>query len=529
MPQDLLQIALEHHHAGRLRQAEAGYRAIAENEPDNPDAAHWLGVLSFQAGRVDEAMPLLQRAAELRPLDPAFQYNLGQACMSYGRFDQAIDALEKAARLDPQRADTFMMLGRARLARQAPVDAAAAVAALRQARDAGLDSPELHGYLGVALLAARLPDEAIASLRAVLAIKADNPSAYHHLALAYQYKGEHREARKNLNKALELDPKLARAWYDLGMLDATSGNSAVAAGLFRKALAAKPDFAAAWTGLGQVLLQLGKNEEAASAFDQATRAARGELAGGPAGEEQASIADLERKLTSTQLVNVHHALASRFPVFTPATLPRPSLTDLFDRYAPEFDEMLVNKLNYRVPEQIAEAVAAARKGTGEKPIDILDLGCGTGLCGPLLRPIAGRLCGVDLSAGMIEKARARGVYDQLDVGELIDVIKRSPRSSFDLVIAADVFIYVGDLAEVFEATAASLRPGGLFIFSVEAGIGERYHLAQKVRRFAHSAPYLRRLAAMCGFDEVSFAPIVVRMERGQIVPGYLPVLRLPGG
>ena len=185
-----------------------------------------------------------------------------------------------------------------------------------------------------------------------------------------------------------------------------AGNTAVAAGLFRKALAAKPDFAAAWTGLGQASLQLGKKEEAASAFDQANRAARGELGPVPAAEEPASIAELERKLSGTQLLSVHLALASRFPVFTPATLPRPSLSDLFDRYAPDFDEMLVNTLKYQVPQQIADAVAAARLDADAKPIDILDLGCGTGLCGKLLKPIANRLCGVDLSTGMIEKAKS---------------------------------------------------------------------------------------------------------------------------
>jgi predicted TPR repeat methyltransferase len=527
MPQDLLQIALEHHRAGRLRQAEAGYRAIAGADPDNPDAAHWLGVLSFQAGRVDEAIPLLERAAALRPADPAFQYNLAQACMSCGRFDQAIDALEKAARLDPQRVDTLMMLGRARLNRQAPGDALAAVDTLKRARDLGLNSAEVHHYLGVALLAAKLPDEAVEPLRASLSLKSENATAYHHLAMAYRLKGEHREVRKNLNKALELDPGLARAWYDLATLDANSGNTAVAAGLFRKAVAAKSDFAAAWNGLGSVLLQLGKNEEAARAFEQAGRGATGREPVAAEGAEPATIADLERKLASSDALTLHFALASRYPVFTPVTLPRPSLSDLFDRYAPSFDESLVEKLHYRVPEQIAEAVAAARPGTNAKPIDILDLGCGTGLCGRLLRPLAGRLCGVDLSAGMIEKARERGVYDQLDVGELMDVMKRSPRS-FDLVIAADVFIYVGDLGEVFEAAAACLRPGGLFIFSVEAGGGDRYNLTMKIRRYTHSAPYLRRLAAMCGFEELSFAPVVIRMEKNKIVPGYLPVLRYPG-
>ena len=530
MPQDPLQIALEHHRAGRLRQAEAGYRAIAQGEPDNPDACHWLGVLSFQAGRIDEALPLLERAAALRPADPAFHYNLGQACLHCGRFDQAIDALEKAADLDPQRADTLLMMGRARLTRQLPGDATAAIAALKQAREAGLNSVEVHHYLGVALLAAKLPDEAIASLVSALKLKPDSAPAYHHLAMAYQRKGEHREVRKNLNKALELDPGLARAWYDLATLDANVGNTAVAANLFRKAVAAKPDFPAAWNGLGRVLLKLGKNQEAADAFDHSARATRGELAADQAAEkagEPATIADLERKLTATDAVNLHFALASRYPVFTPTTLPRSSLSDLFNNYAPTFDESLVDKLKYRVPEQIVEAVAAARKGTDEKPLDILDLGCGTGLCGRLLRAIAARLCGVDLSAGMIEKARERGVYDQLDVGELVDVMKRSPRS-FDLVIAADVFIYVGDLAEVFEAAAACLRPGGLFVFSVEAGGGERYNLAIKIRRYAHSKPYLRRLAAMCGFEEVSLEPIVIRMENREIVPGFLPVLRYPG-
>jgi predicted TPR repeat methyltransferase len=179
-----------------------------------------------------------------------------------------------------------------------------------------------------------------------------------------------------------------------------------------------------------------------------------------------------------------------------------------------------------VPELIASAVAAARPTA---PLDVLDLGCGTGLCGPVLRPMARTLAGVDLSAAMVEKARARGVYDRLDVGDLVAFMRASGRC-YDLLVAADVFIYLGDLSPAFEAAAGCLRPGGggMLAFSAEAGTGERYAMGPKTRRFTHAEPYLRRLAAMYGFEEQSFEPITVRIEAGRPVAGYLVVLRWPG-
>src|SRR5271170_5367008 len=101
MPQDLLQIALEHHRAGRLTAAEAGYRAALANEPDNPHAMHWLGVLLFQAAQVNAAIPLLESAASQCPRDAAYQHNLAQAYLSVGRKDEAIGALQRAVLADP--------------------------------------------------------------------------------------------------------------------------------------------------------------------------------------------------------------------------------------------------------------------------------------------------------------------------------------------------------------------------------------------------------------------------------------------
>src|SRR5436305_8012750 len=160
MPQDLLQIALEHHRSGRLQQAAAGYRAVLEAEPGHAEANQWLGILVLQAGRADQAVAWLERAATARPEDAAFQHNLAQAYLGCGRYDEAIAALERSAALDPNRPETMMALGLARLSRQAPGDAEVAVSVLRLAQASGLDSAELHHHLAVALLSSSRFEEA---------------------------------------------------------------------------------------------------------------------------------------------------------------------------------------------------------------------------------------------------------------------------------------------------------------------------------------------------------------------------------
>jgi predicted TPR repeat methyltransferase len=158
-------------------------------------------------------------------------------------------------------------------------------------------------------------------------------------------------------------------------------------------------------------------------------------------------------------------------------------------------------------------------------LDILDLGCGTGLCGQLLRPLARTLTGIDLAPAMVEKSRSRGVYDRLELGELLGFLQTVGKN-FDLLVGADVFIYVGDLLPLFEASAAALRAGGWMVFSVEACGGERFRL-QSSQRFAHSMPYVEKIASICGFELVSCRPIAIRMEAGNPVAGFLVMLRLP--
>jgi predicted TPR repeat methyltransferase len=506
-----------------------------------------MGVLAVQAGRADQAIGFLERAVAASPGDAAYQHNLGQAYLSAGRAGEAVSAFERAAKLVPDRADTLLAWGLAHLSRGAPGDAQAAVFALKQANLAGADSPELHRHSGLAHLAANQADDAVAAFEAALLAMPDDPATlHHHLALAHRHRGDVKAARRHLNKALEIEPRLARAWYALATLDAEAGNAEIAVGLYRKAIKADATHAAAHSGLGRALDALGRRAEAMAAYAAAVSATRRASAAAArvAAPLPAAVASLERKLTDPKAVERHHVLAANTNVFSPTTVPANSVAALFDRYAKNFDDHLRGTLRYGVPELIAEAVARAAAPTApdaaapadadapQAPVslayaDVLDLGCGTGLCGPPLRPLAHRLCGVDLSPNMIDKARERGVYDQLEVGELVDTLRRVPAGSFDALTAADVFNYVGDLGPALEAAAVALRPGGVLAFTVEAGGGERYHLHQKTLRFTHAEAYVRRVAAIHGFEEAAFDAVALRTQRDVPVTGYLVVLRKP--
>ena len=199
----------------------------------------------------------------------------------------------------------------------------------------------------------------------------------------------------------------------------------------------------------------------------------------------------------------------------------------FDALADHFDAKLVGLLGYDVPEKLCAMAGAALPPGGVS--EALDAGCGTGLCGPLIRPLAARLTGVDLSPRMLERAEIRNVYDVLACGDLVAFLARAERR-FDLIVAADVFIYLGDLAPVFAAAAAALRPGGVLAFSTEllapaaAGPAHAGYLAMPTGRFAHAPAYVRGSAGVA-FAEEAFAETTLRLDGAARVPGQLFVLR----
>jgi predicted TPR repeat methyltransferase len=205
---------------------------------------------------------------------------------------------------------------------------------------------------------------------------------------------------------------------------------------------------------------------------------------------------------------------------------------LFDQFSTDYDERMIGQLAYAAPQILFDlaalvmpgrAGASAKAGaTIKKSLSVLDLGCGTGLAGAVFTPLAARLDGVDLSPAMIEKARARGIYDHLVVADLQDALA-ADGACYDLILAADTLVYLGDLAVVFEAARRRLLPDGYFLFTVEKAEGTGFELGPK-RRWRHSEAYLRELARLVGFGVVGLVAAVPRREANQPVEGFAVAL-----
>ena len=201
------------------------------------------------------------------------------------------------------------------------------------------------------------------------------------------------------------------------------------------------------------------------------------------------------------------------------------VTAYFDRFAEDFDHQLVDELDYQVPRLLYDSVAPCINDVALQ-LDILDLGCGTGLSGCLFRRHANRLDGVDLSPVMLDHARRRGVYDSLTAGE-ISAHLMDLAHQYDVLLAGDVLAYFGRLSGLFRGIARATREGALFAFSVEARRRSGYRLTPS-GRYAHGRRYINRLAAAAGLREVSVTREQLRYEYGEPVMGDIWVFeRLP--
>lgn len=196
---------------------------------------------------------------------------------------------------------------------------------------------------------------------------------------------------------------------------------------------------------------------------------------------------------------------------------------LFDQFSADYDSRMIGQLGYAAPQILFDL--SQRVMPGRSQLAILDLGCGTGLAGAAFKPLAARLDGVDLSPAMIEKARARKIYDHLDVADLEGALGRLDLS-YDLILAADTLVYLGDLGVVFAAARARLNPNGFFLFTVEQADqedGQAFALGPK-RRWRHSEAYLRATAQVAGFAVAGLVAAVPRHEAGSPVPGFAVAL-----
>jgi predicted TPR repeat methyltransferase len=193
---------------------------------------------------------------------------------------------------------------------------------------------------------------------------------------------------------------------------------------------------------------------------------------------------------------------------------------LFDQFSADYDARMIGQLSYAGPQILTDLADMVMMG--REDLSVLDLGCGTGLAGVVFKARAARLDGVDLSPAMVEKARERGIYDDLAVADL-ETALASAGPSYDLIVAADTLVYLGDLKAVFEGARARLAPDGYFLFTTEAKTGEGFELGPK-RRWRHSDAYLRATATAAGLSVAGLVAATPRHEANQPVEGFAVAL-----
>lgn len=204
---------------------------------------------------------------------------------------------------------------------------------------------------------------------------------------------------------------------------------------------------------------------------------------------------------------------------TPRTQPAALVAELFDGLAGRFEKHLVGRLQYRVPHRVADIVLGRHP---QRKLDLLDLGCGTGLLGLCLGRIDGELAGVDLSARMLDQAQPLGIYGRLRQGDALEELRDAPEQSYDCIAACDVFIYVGDLSDLIPAAFRALRPGGVLIFSCEeADPSEGELCLRESGRYAHSRTSVADLCREAGFANCAFEDIALRLEADRAIAGYI--------
>lgn len=379
-------------------------------------------------------------------------------------------------------------------------------------------------------------DEAAVVFREMLRTNPSHFEAMYSLGLLQAQMGRADEGQNLMGSALRLNPRFAEGWCARGIVLLQLQRREEAIACFDRALALRPDFADAIASRATALLELNKPQEALTEFDRVLAMNpnhaigwnnRGNALVALARHEEAipcfdkALAlspNLETAKVNRELALLELKKLNRLP---------PNMTRaLFDDFSPYYDSKMLDVLGYRGHLHVRAMAERALPGL-KAPMNILDLGCGTGLVGDVFKDIAtgGRLDGIDLSPRMIETARGRGIYDDLIVGEL-DTVLAQEGHSYDLILAADTIIYIGDLAATFQGVIRRLKPGGFFVFTCERMDDGEWQQTD-ANRFRHSEAYLREQAKRAGFTFADMMTCELRTESSKPVPGFAMALEKP--
>ena len=462
-----------------------------ENQPDNWLAHAQLAGALHQSGESQRALTAINKAIELENNQPLLFGLLADIEMTLGNKTAAIQSLEKGVAIDAKNPDLNSALGLL-LLDNADVDES-----IRRLTIAARSAPEARHWfnLGNALKESGDFDSAIQHYQSALEIDKAYLRAYRNMALCMIEVNQYDGASEQLSQALSIDDQHAQTWYMYGFVQRLLDDFSEATESFKKCVKLDPTHEQAREMLGRTLTELEDFDSARDCFKQW-------LSFDP---ENAIARHMLNALSGTDATD---------------RASQEYVAAAFDQFADSFETVL-GKLQYQVPQLIKQKLS--QPGLSRRYECILDAGCGTGLCGPILEPLTELLIGVDLSAKMLERAQASGHYDQLLCRDLVDFMNETP-ARFDLVIAADTFNYFGDLQQLFSALNKCLTENGRVVFTLEQSpVADRGFQLNHSGRFKHSLEFIRESLEVAGLSIHEHSIADLRVENEKRVPGFLIV------
>lgn len=440
---------------------------VVVRTPTAEKASDWRGLLkqamvAHQDDDLDTAEPLYREVLELRVAQPDALHYLGVLCHQRGNSEEAVELIRTSLQITPKH-------------------------------------PDAHNNLGNVLKeSGRLP-EAEACYRRALDCAAGHWKAMNNLAVVLEAQERPEEAFQAYSKLLEMAPGFARGHYLLGTFLRNFAQNMEhleqSVECFRRAIELDEDDVLALQALGVGLYAINRPAEAVQVY------------------REWLVREPDNPVPQ-------HMLAACGGADAPSRAGDAYVRDTFDGFADSFDEQLLQNLGYRAPEVLVSALGELL-GEPHRALDVLDAGCGTGLCAGPMRPWTRHLAGVDLSGGMIEKARLRGGYDELEVAEITHWLEQHAQA-YDVVLSADTLVYFGELFPVLCAAHYALRPGGLIGFTLEASSSEEpgFELTPS-GRYRHGRGYVERSLERAGFGDVVIRLDTLRKETGRPVDGWV--------
>lgn len=455
-PDRLISLGIAAHKQAEFDEAGRFYRSVLEMEPGHPDALHYLGVLLHRCGNSQAGLEMVQKSLAVDPENINALNNLGNIHKEIGELEEAARCYKMVLELRADHADALNNLG------------------------------IIHKEIGDL-------EEAARCYQKVLELQADHIGALNNLGIILRIHRDYTGALDYFKKALNLNPNNADIHQNISNCYRNMQRFDEAIDCYWTAIHLRPYDENEYSYLRHMLYALGQGEKAFRLIEEW----------------------LEREPGNVEAL---HLRATFSPDSVPGRADNGYVRKTFDSFANSFDSVL-KKLDYRAPELVSALINSRYSAASDKPA-VLDAGCGTGLCGPLIKASVTRLDGVDLSPGMLEKASKRNVYDELFEAELTGFIG-SLANAYDVILCADTLVYFGDLKPVFDAASSALRPGGILIFTVEKSHRSLAFELQQHGRYCHCENYLRSTLDASGFSINSCECVVLRRELGEDVEGFL--------